>query len=583
MKQTKYYWLIICCWLLILPVAYAQSNVLATATQQVATTQTTTKVNFGPVFVGVSDAMGMVKQGDDTKAKAILSETLTHFMGLPIPEDALKKEVITAFLLSIDAPNTQNLSALSTQLYALEKQQNPVDYRAKRANFGKKILPALSALDKSIQDFDGSSQSLEQVKQSYDVFNRAWVANERVVRNTDKTHYGKIETSMALVRVAIESSPANKNQMLVHLHELKAAVDSYNRGDKLQAVSQQVDLAYGVALLQSGLEAFVANDMAAGQAKLGEFIQIWPSIEGDVATANPALYAKIESQVPVVMANGNEPKQQQNLQVLIDELRTISPDVRYGVVDAMLILLREGLEALLIVMALLTAMKAAGQSQGKRYIYAGVAAGLMASVAGAVALQQLFPAMTSGANREILEGLVGVFAVVMMLGVGVWLHSKSSVKAWNAYINKHTTVALSTGSFVGLFGLSFLSVFREGAETILFYVGILPKIAMSDFVLGIILALLLLVMVAVILAKTSLRLPIPTLFKVLTLLIYGLGFKILGVSIHALQLTKILPMTSVALPAVPMLGIYPTVQGLLAQAVFIALVCMFWLVNKTRT
>lgn len=113
----------------------------------------------------------------------------------------------------------------------------------------------------------------------------------------------------------------------------------------------------------------------------------------------------------------------------------------------------------------------AGQPKGKKWVMAGVGTGLVASLAGAWALVRLFPALTSGANREALEGAVGIVAVVMMMGVGAWLHSKSSVKAWNAYINKHMGVALSTGSMAGLFGLAFLSVFREGRRRCCFMQG----------------------------------------------------------------------------------------------------------------
>lgn len=180
--------------------------------------------------------------------------------------------------------------------------------------------------------------------------------------------------------------------------------------------------------------------------------------------------------------------------------------------------------------------------------------------------------MASGANRETLEGVIGIVAVVMMMGVGAWLHSKSNIKAWNRYIQNELGRAMTTGSFISLFLLAFLSVFREGAETILFYVGILPKIMMSDFLLGIAMALVILAVVAVILFKTSVKLPIPLLFKILTATIYFLGFKILGVSISALQLTNHLPRTTIDLPSVAWAGFYPSMQGLLAQALYIAVI-----------
>lgn len=576
-------WWLLCCWLVIVPVVSAATATPASAPSEVVLVA---KVNFNPIFVGVSDAMGFVKQGDDKQAKAVLIQTWQAFQALSLSESEARTKVQNAFGLAVDTPSIEHLSELSVQLYALEKQQNPIDYRTKQASFAKRVAPVLVNLRRAIDGFDGSPEALVLLKQSYELFNRTWVANERVVRNTSMAHYGKIETAMALLRVAIESDSPSQAQMLTHFGELSAMIDSYNRGDKLQENTQKesaqtVDLAYGLGLLRSGLSAFEMGDVAGGQAKLGEFIQIWPSIESDVATINPSLYTDIESQVPVIMARGQDSKQQQALQALIDRLQSISPD-GYGVLDAMLILLREGLEALLIVMTLLTAMKAAGQERGKRYIYAGVATGLLASAAGALALQQLFPAMSSGTNREMLEGVVGVFAVLMMFGVGAWLHSKASAKAWNAYIKKHTALALSTGSFVGLFGLSFLSVFREGAETILFYVGILPKISMYDFVLGVVIALLLLAIVAVILVKTSLRLPIPALFKVLTVLIYVLGFKILGVSVHTLQLTGILPMTSLDVSALTLLGIYPTVQGLSVQALYVLAVVVMSCFSKCQ-
>ena len=122
------------------------------------------------------------------------------------------------------------------------------------------------------------------------------------------------------------------------------------------------------------------------------------------------------------------------LEKLIADLSQIDTSARYNAFDAMLILLREGVEALLIVMALVTTLKAAKMRKGLKWVYGGAITGIMASLVIAFILQIAFPAVTSGSNREIIEGAVGIFAVAMMIVIGIWLHSKSSVKKWSAFM-----------------------------------------------------------------------------------------------------------------------------------------------------
>lgn len=566
------------------PVASTVNTVPAIQTS--SQTASPKKLNLSPIFIQLSDAMAAAKANDTTKTTALLQQIQTAFnaidpKAIATPQGQQASQAIAQALAN---PTADTLSALSTALYAFEKAQNPVDYTQKRKDFANKVAPAYAKLDQAIQQ--ASPDKVEALRQAYNQFNAVWLGSERVVRNTSMGHYGKIETAMALIRVAIESQPMNIAQMQAQSQALKQAIDSYNAGEQAAVVKVEgATLSGGITLLQDGLTAFQSGDNATGQAKLGEFINQWTSIEGEVSTRNPSLYSRIESQVPVVMASGHDPKQQAVLKSLIDELAAINPTAQYTAIDAMLILLREGLEALLIVMALLSALKVAKQPRGKKWVYAGVGAGLLASIAGAIALQQLFPAMTSGANREMLEGFIGIVAVVMMIGIGAWLHSKSSVQTWNAFIKRHMGEVLTTGSFISLFGLSFLSVFREGAETILFYVGILPNISMSNFLLGIGMALAILSVVAVVLLKTSVKLPIPALFKALTWVIYALGFKILGVSLSALQLTGHISRTVIpSLPAFESIGFYPTVQTLMAQVAYIAIIVwvQWWLKRGER-
>lgn len=541
------------------------------------------KLNLSPLFVDLSDAMGASKHHDFDQAKVQLTQINRAFSDLESRDSPMGKQVATALQQALQNPSSEHLSALSSALYEFEREQNPVDHSAKRKIFKTQIVPAYERLNQVINR--AASDNIAELQQAYQQFNRVWLSNERVVRNTSMGHYGSIETAMALMRVAIESSPPNIDKIKQQSLALKTALDSYHSGETAVVTQSTHTLNDGTQLLREGFNAFQANNISQGQDKLTRFIEIWPSIEGDVSTRNPALYSRIENQIPVILAKGNEPMQQNALNELISELASINPNQQYSAVDAMLILLREGVEAMLIVIALISALNVAKQPQGKKWVYAGVLAGLLASVIGAIVLQRLFPAVTAGTHREVLEGFIGLFVVVMMLMVGTWLHSKSSLQSWNAYIAKHMGKALTTGSLVSLFGLSFLSVFREGAETIVFYAGILPKISMNDFLTGIFAALLVLAVLAVLLLKTSIKLPIAKLFKVLTWVIYALGFKILGISVHALQLTGYLSLTSVQNQWLENsdLGLFATVETLSAQAMYILIILVIQWYFKRNT
>ena len=540
-----------------------------------ADTASSKRVPMSHLYVTLSDAMAESKSGRDEQAKAHLIELQNAFNAIQntTQSQTVKGQAVNqAIAQAINHPQPEQLSALSNALYAFEQEQNPVDYSAKRQAFKKQMVPAYEQLNQAIEQ--ASAHDAASLKAAYQQFNAAWLGNERVVRNTSMGHYGQMETAMALMRVALETAPLDLDKIRQQSQHLKSAIDSYNSGETAAAESSTYDFNGGVQLLRDGLGAFRSGQLSQGQEKLTTFITIWPNIEGEVSTRNPSLYSRVENQIPVILAHGNDAAQQNTLSHLIDELEQINPQAQYGAIDAMLILLREGVEALLIVMALVSALNVAQQPKGKKWIYGGVVAGLIASVLGALALQKLFPAVSAGASREKLEGFVGIAAVLMMLMVGAWLHSKSSIQSWNAYIKKHMGKALSTGSLISLFGLSFLAVFREGAETIVFYAGILPKISTQAFLSGIAAAIVLLLALAWIMAKTSVTLPVAKMFRILTWLIYALGFKILGISLHALQLTGIAPMTP--LPSTWLesnaLGIYPTVETLAAQALYIGLI-----------
>lgn len=97
----------------------------------------------------------------------------------------------------------------------------------------------------------------------------------------------------------------------------------------------------------------------------------------------------------------------------------------------------------------------------------------------------IFSKITAAESREYIEGIIGIVAVLMMLTVGAWLHKKTNIAHWNQYIRDNIGKALAKGSLLSMAMLSFLSIFREGAETIIFYAGMAPSMDFSQLIIGI--------------------------------------------------------------------------------------------------
>ena len=527
------------------------------------------KENLSPYFVKITDATKAVKEGKQDQARKLIDEITKDFEKVENSDSEAGRKVQEKLALTGDITEDQ-LTQISLALLTFEKEQNPVDLNAEKEKLVSRLEPRFVALDKAI-----ASQNLEAVREAYKKMNSTWTINESVVRDHSTAHYGQVETAISFLRSSIENEPTNFDTIQASFDDLKKAISNFVEGTEVATTSSNLTLKDGIDLLKKALTQFQAGQDSDAAATMKEFITIWPTIEGSVSTTNPSLYTKVESESPVIMVKGKDSEYQEKLSSLIAELSQIDTSTSYNAFDAMLILLREGVEALLIVMALVTTLKAAKMRKGLKWVYGGAFAGIVASLLIAYILQIAFPAVTSGTNREIIEGAVGIFAVFMMILIGIWLHSKSSVKKWNAFMKSQMQTVTKTGSFLSMFALSFLAVFREGAETILFYVGILPRISSFDFVLGISLALLVLVVIAFVMNKASQFFLPHKVFFILTWMIYALAFKMTGVSIHALQLTNMIPNHLIAgIPSIDILGIYPSWESLAGQALFILVVIL---------
>lgn len=532
---------------------------------------------FSQLFVKVTDATRAVEQGNQAKAKQLVAEIKEGFEQLENHDSPAGKEVSKA--LTINEVTKENLTTISSELLKFDKEQHPVDLKAEKEKLVSRLESRFADLQAAI-----SAKNLEQTRSAYKKMNSTWTVNEGVVRDNSTAHYGRIETAISFLRSAIETEPVDFSSVQSSFDDLKTAIDSFVKGEEHATTEGNLTLKDGIQLLEKALDEFKAGKTQEASSNMKKFITIWPSIEGDVSTRNPSLYTRVESETPVIMVKGSEKEYQDQLQALINDLSQIDTSASYNFFDAMLILLREGVEALLIVMALVTTLKAAKMNKGLKWVYTGAVMGILASLAIAVLLQFLFPAVSSGSNREIIEGAVGIFAVLMMILVGIWLHSKSSIKKWNDFMESQMKAVTATGSFISMFALSFLAVFREGAETILFYAGIYPRIDKAGFFLGIGLAFLVLFVLALVMNKASAYFKPHRIFLILTWLIYALAFKMLGVSIHALQLTNILPSHLMnGFTSIDWAGIYPSLEVVTCQLIFVVIVLIITWKNRENS
>ncbi len=536
------------------------------------------KESYSELFIKISDAKTLVKNGKNDEAKKLVIEIRDEFKKVKNSNSVTGKK-LQSTLNDVTNISETKLKQIATELLAFEKEQNPVDEIMAKKNFENKMYPALKTLQKAIE-----TKNVEAMKEEYKKYNNLWTRNEWVIRDKDVAYYGKVETAMSFLRGSMEVEPFDYDVTISNFNDLKKSIEDFIEGKTIAtSVNKNITLKDAIKILEEGLEAFKNGDKSTGQLKLKEFIVIWPTVEGDVSTRNSALYTKVESETPIIMVKGGEKEYQNKLQNLITELLQINTKAEYNFLDAMWILLREGVEALLIVLALVSSLKASKLTRGLVWVYTGGILGIVASGIIAYVLQKIFPAVSAGTNREILEGFIGIFAVIMMIGIGMWLHSKSNLKSWNHFMQIQMKAVATSGSFISMFALSFLAVFREGAETILFYVGIIPLISMKNLILGIVLAIIVLIIITIIILYTSSKIKVYKMFFLLTWMIYLLAFKMLGTSVHMLQVVGIIPLRVIPfVPTIESIGLYANWEVFTAQLIFVLVVTITMLINKKR-
>ncbi len=238
-------------------------------------------------------------------------------------------------------------------------------------------------------------------------------------------------------------------------------------------------------------------------------------------------------------------------------------------VASFLIIVREGAEAMLIVAAILAFLIKVGSKKSMKSVYIGVALALVASflVAGLLEMLNL-----SGKQNEIFEAITIAVAVLMLFYVGNWFQSKSSGNEWTKYIEGQVSGSLEKGSEFSLAFTAFLAVFREGAETILFYKAI-PNDNLSAKLGGFLAGLVVLGIIYILVRYLSLRIPLKPFFLVTSILIYIMAILFVGSiapefqEAGVLELHLVPGLTVKSFGSLNWLGVYPYIETLVPQLI----------------
>jgi high-affinity iron transporter len=261
----------------------------------------------------------------------------------------------------------------------------------------------------------------------------------------------------------------------------------------------------------------------------------------------------------------------------------MSPQVAF--VAAFSIFLREGFEAILIIIVLISILKAMNQPQALIWIHGGWALAVCLGIAGWFASGLLLS--ISGMSRELMEGAISVLAVAVLLYVGFWLHRHSEMKRWHGFLKDKLQRGLGRRSYLGLALVSFLAVFREAIEVVLFLRAIwidLDPSGQSIAGLGVLSSVCVLAGLAVIAVRQSGALPLGLLFRLCSWTMACLALILTGKGIHSLQEAGILPVSTARIVfRADLLGIYPTLQTIVAQAAVLLLIAAVCAVEKRRT
>lgn len=356
-------------------------------------------------------------------------------------------------------------------------------------------------------------------------------------------------------------SPAEGVPIRELAHEIKGLLEEafiqYCQGHQQRAKSI-VSGAYFDVFEGKGLEALLATKSSRAKIEL------------------ESIFARLISLMQTGAPNDQVKQEVQRLITRLGEaarlLETEEPSPWTALINSLFIILREGFEAILIISALTAYLIKTGHDNKVKVVYQGAGLALLASIFTAFLIQSIFAQNPAG--QEVMEGATMLLAAAVLFYVSYWLTSKAEAAKWMAFIQEKVKKSLSRSSLFALGFTAFLAVYREGAETILFYRALLSGTEGIDtglIGLGFVLGCAALAGVFFLFKRGSVWVPIRPFFTLTSIFLYYLAFSFTGQGVTELQVGGLISATPVSfIPQSDLLRIYPTVESLTCQGILLA-------------
>jgi high-affinity iron transporter len=425
---------------------------------------------------------------------------------------------------------------------------------------------------------------------------RAVISQERAQNIEDWVNY--VKTSM-MTGKSQQEIRESQNELLYLMRVTANRLDgkeepvavSRNWSKTAEEMAAVLDKAYTLYLSGDQKGAKDQVDVAYFQfyEKLGFEKMVLTSISGERASKTEYQFSAVKK---YIIQGRPDAEVKEGLDMLAGFLKADAADLdsktesALGVfLGSLLIILREGFEAILIVGAIIAYLIKSGNKKSTKPVYVGSIIALGFSVVMAWILNAL-TSTASGQNQEIIEGLTMLLAVVVLFYVSNWMVSKAEAEAWSTYIEGKVQRSMERGSVFSLAFAAFLAVFREGAETILFYQALLAgnRTYLSMIWVGLGVGSVLLVIIYILIRILSLKIPLKPFFLGTSILLFVMSITFIGNGVKELQEGDIVGVTSVpGIASIDLLGIYPTLETLIPQILLLIITVVTFIVQLRRS